>query len=212
MNEGMRYFNSLPTPSLRITSRFGKRNTGIAGASTNHKGIDLGGSGGETPISAVRRGIVKANFWNDVRGWVLIIRHNERYETLYQHLRDNSPLHIGDYVQAGQQIGIMGNSSKRISCGVHLHMELHDHGEPIDFERWLYDIRGVEEDMTESELRTIIRNELKAALRGGDIPSKWAETLWAQATDAKLVDGTRPTGYMTREQAVALIYRAKKED
>ena len=32
-----------PVSSRRITSPFGNRNTGIAGASTNHKGVDIGG-------------------------------------------------------------------------------------------------------------------------------------------------------------------------
>ena len=36
-------FNHLPVDApLRITSNFGPRNTGISGASTNHKGVDLG--------------------------------------------------------------------------------------------------------------------------------------------------------------------------
>ena len=209
MNEGMRYFNSLPTPKLRITSHFGPRNTGIKGASTFHRGIDLGGSGPDTPILAVRRGVVKANYWNKVRGWVIIIKHNERFETLYQHLKSSSPLKPGTIVHAGDQIGIMGNSSATLKCDVHLHMELHDRGTPIDFEGWLKNIRGVEEDMTENELRQMIREEVKTILRGGDKPSAWAESTWKDATTCKLVDGTKPTGYLTREQAAAMIIRAR---
>ncbi len=212
MNEGMRYFNSLPTPTLRITSRYGKRDTGIAGASTFHQGIDLGGSGGQTPIFSVRRGICVENYWNRVRGWVVVIKHNAQYETLYQHLAVRSHIRPGQKVEAGQQIGIMGNSSSTIKCGIHLHMELHSNGKPIDFESWLKDIRGVEEDMTEKELREIVREETKAILRGeGNTPSKWAINSWEEATQGNLVDGTRPQGYATREQVVTMLLRMKGE-
>lgn len=213
MNENMKYFNSLPTPKLRITSRYGKRNTGIKGASTFHRGIDLGGSGADTPILAVRRGIVAENYWNDIRGWVLVIRHSQRYATLYQHLKERSPLPVGAYVEAGQKIGIMGNSSKKLKIATHLHMELHDNGQPIDFESWLENIKGVEEDMTEKELRELIREEIKKELNGtGTKPSDWAKKDWEKATEEGITDGTRPKGFVTREQAVTMIKRATKEN
>jgi len=213
MNENMKYFNSLPTPKLRITSRYGKRNTGIKGASTFHRGIDLGGSGADTPILAVRRGIVAENYWNDIRGWVLVIRHSQRYATLYQHLKERSPLPVGAYVEAGQKIGIMGNSSKKLKIATHLHMELHDNGQPVDFESWLRNIKGVEEDMTEKELKELVKAEIKNELSGADTkPSDWAKEDWEKATEEGITDGTRPKGFVTREQAVTMIKRATKEN
>lgn len=213
MNENMKYFNSLPTPKLRITSRYGKRNTGIKGASTFHKGIDLGGNGANTPILAVRRGVVEKNYWNDIRGWVVVIRHSKRYATLYQHLAAQSLVPVGTYVEAGQKIGIMGNSSNKLKIATHLHMELHDNGEPVDFESWLRNIKGVEEDMTEQELKEIIKKEIKSELTGADTkPSAWAKEDWEKATQKGITDGTRPKGFVTREQAVTMIERATKEN
>lgn len=213
MNENMRYFNSLPTPALRITSRFGKRNTGIAGASTNHKGIDLGGTGGETPIFAVRRGAVKANYWNNVRGWVVEIFHSKKYVTLYQHLAERSPLPVGAYVMAGERIGTMGNSSGTLKIATHLHFELHENGKPIDPEPWLTDIRGIEADMTDKELKDMIDMSIRSALIGANSDaSTWAAAAWADATNKGIVDGKRPQGYVTRETAVLMIERALKED
>ncbi len=58
-------FNSLPINGpLRITSLFGKRDTGISGASTYHNGVDLGRdlSKPETRVLSVKDGIVSANF------------------------------------------------------------------------------------------------------------------------------------------------------
>jgi len=213
MNEDMRYFNNLPTPTLRITSRFGRRNTGIAGASTNHKGIDLGGNGGETPIFAVRRGRIAESYWNDIRGWVVVIEHSKKYRTLYQHLRERSPLPVGAYVMAGERIGTMGNSSKRLKIATHLHMELHENGKPIDPEPWLLDIRGIEDDMTEAELKNFIDQSIRSALIGTNADaSTWAASSWAAATNKGIVDGKRPQGYVTREQAVLMIERALKKD
>lgn len=136
-------FNSLPVNApLRITSRFGPRNTGIMGASTYHKGVDIGRDRKnlQTEILAVSPGTIANNYWNDVRGWVLIIDHNG-YQTLYQHLKAQSPLQKGSKVSAGQIIGIMGASSKTIqSVAVHLHFELIINGAAVDPEPYLKNI------------------------------------------------------------------------
>ena len=61
-------FNSLPVDApLRITSKYGKRNTGIKGASSFHHGNDLGRdfSKSQTNILSVAKGVVKYNGWND---------------------------------------------------------------------------------------------------------------------------------------------------
>lgn len=204
-------FNSLPVKPLRITSRFGPRNTGIKGASTYHKGIDLGGKGSDTPIYAVKRGVISQSYWNKVRGWVVLIKHDNQYTTLYQHLKAKSPLPVGTKVQAGQQIGIMGNTSETIKCGVHLHMELRLNGTPINPEPYLLNIKGVEEDMTETELRAIIKEEINAALSGKNTEtSTWAAEPWAWGKDVGITDGTRPGGFTTREQVVTMMSRIMK--
>lgn len=136
-------FNSLPVNApLRITSRFGPRSTGIMGASTYHKGVDIGRDRKklQTEILAVSPGTIASNYWNDVRGWVLIIDHNG-YRTLYQHLKAQSPLQKGSKVSAGQIIGIMGASSKTIqNVAVHLHFELIINGAEVDPEPYLKNI------------------------------------------------------------------------
>lgn len=141
-------FNSLPVIPLRITSKFGPRNTGIKGASTYHKGIDLGRNKAlaETQICAVADGVVASNYWNKYRGWVIIIQHNG-FLTLYQHLKAQSVLKVGITVKSGQQLGIMGNSSDKsvLSVAVHLHMELIVGGKQVDPEPYLKNIKEDEE-------------------------------------------------------------------
>ena len=198
-------FDSLPVIPLRITSRFGKRNTGIKGASTFHKGIDLGRDRTKrsTPILAVCDGVVAVNQMGNVRGWYIIIRHDDTYATLYQHLREQSPLKPGNKVKAGQVIGFMGNSSKTLTIAEHLHFELWKNGTPIDPEPYL-----TEDKMVLAELRKIIQEEIKQA---DSKPSAWAKEDWDAAKKEGLFDGTAPKGCVTREQLAVVIKRAIKK-
>lgn len=153
-------FNHLPVEPLRITSKFGKRNTGIKGASTDHKGIDLGRdfSKAETAILSVADGIVLNNYWNDYRGWVVIIQHNG-FQTLCQHLKAKSALLNGEKVKAGQQVGIMGNSSNKAKLKVttHLHFELIVNGKQIDPLPYLQNIK--EDTMDKEQAKKILKEE-----------------------------------------------------
>ncbi|MHC1722429.1 MAG: M23 family metallopeptidase [Aminipila sp.] len=148
-------FNHLPVSPLRVTSKFGPRNTGIKGASTYHKGIDLGRdfSKAETPILCVADGAVFNNYWNDYKGWVVIIDHGN-FKTLYQHLKFKSPLAKGEKVKAGRQIGIMGASTKNIrNMAMHLHMELIVNGKQIDPLPYLQNISYKRDEEEEEEMK-----------------------------------------------------------
>ena len=64
----------------------------------------------------------------------------------------------------------------------------------------------------DSVARKVYREEAKAILRGeGNTPSKWAIHSWAEAIREKIVDGTRPQGYATREQVATMLLRMKGE-
>ena len=103
--------------SGRITSYFGYRNTGIRGASTNHKGIDIAVSYG-TPIYAADGGTVTFSGYKGAMGYVVIIDHGNGYCTYYEH---NSSLLVsaGAHVYKGQQIAKAGRSG--VASGVHCH-------------------------------------------------------------------------------------------
>jgi hypothetical protein len=167
-------FSSLPVEPLRITSKFGKRNTGISGASTDHKGVDLGRDWkkAETEILSVARGIVSANYWNDYRGWVVTIKHRG-FVTLYQHLKAKSPLSVGIEVLAGDVIGVMGASSnkEKLSVATHLHFEVIVDGEQVDPEKYFYHL---EDDMTKEEVLKIIEESKTVYEKSSDMPS-WAK-------------------------------------
>lgn len=202
-------FNSLPVAGpLRITSDFGPRNTGISGASTYHKGVDLGRdvNKADTPILAVAAGKIDGNYWNDYRGWVITINHGD-FRTLYQHLKVKSALLEGTVVEAGQQIGLMGDSTnpKKLKVAEHLHFELLINDAPVDPEPYLKNIKPEESDMTEEQVREIVKEVLNESKTE---PSLWAQGSWQMARSAGIVDGTNPQAVPTREQVAAMIVRA----
>jgi len=105
-----------------ITSDFGER------GSRYHYGIDLKLSIGD-PVFCAFEGLVRIAQYSSTYGNVVVVRHNNGLETFYAHL-DKMHVAPGDYVEAGQEIGLGGNTGR--SYGAHLHFECRYLGEPID--------------------------------------------------------------------------------
>ena len=114
--------------SGRITSRFGYRNTGIRGATRNHKGIDIACARG-TPIYAADGGRVIFSGYKGAMGYVVIIDHNNGYVTYYEH---NGSLLVsaGQTVYKGQQIAKAGRSG--VASGVHCHFGIQRNGRYVN--------------------------------------------------------------------------------
>ena len=118
-----------------ITSGYGPRNTGIPGASTNHKGIDIGCPTG-TKIVSVLDGKVIFTGYNAYRGYYIMVDHGGGVVTLYQHCKANSyKVSVGDKVKAGQTIILSGSSG--IGSGPHLHFEVLINGSNVNPKTWL---------------------------------------------------------------------------
>ena len=121
------------TVSRRITSPQGSRNTGIKGASTNHKGVDIGGVGTSTSVLATKAGVVQTSAYSSSYGNYVVIYHGPGNTTLYAHMSSRS-VKEGDNVSQGQVIGITGSTG--ISSGPHLHYEITEGGvrvNPLDY-------------------------------------------------------------------------------
>ncbi len=119
--------------SRRITSPQGSRNTGIKGASTNHKGVDIGGVGTSTSVLATKAGVVQTSAYSSSFGNYVVIYHGPGNTTLYAHMSSRS-VKEGDSVTQGQVIGITGSTG--ISSGPHLHYEITEGGvrvNPLDY-------------------------------------------------------------------------------
>lgn len=117
------------TVSKRITSPMGGRNTGIKGASTNHKGVDIGGVGTTTSVLAAKAGVVITAQYSRSYGNYVVISHGPGNTTLYAHMSSLS-VKANDVVSQGQTIGITGSTG--ISSGPHLHYEVTENGSRID--------------------------------------------------------------------------------
>ena len=118
-----------PCSSHYVTSPLGSRYTGIAGASTNHMGIDIGRVGYTTQAVAAKAGTVIISSYNQYRGNYVVVSHGSGNTTTYQHLSKRS-VSVGDKVAQGQVLGITGDTG--VSRGAHLHFEIMENGEIID--------------------------------------------------------------------------------
>ncbi len=117
-----------PVDSNVVTSPFGPRNTGIAGASTNHKGVDLKASTG-AKIYASDTGTVITSALSSSYGNYVVIDHGNGYTTLYAHMSKRA-VKQGDKVTKGQVIGYAGATG--IANGPHCHFEIWDHGNRVN--------------------------------------------------------------------------------
>lgn len=117
-----------------VTSEYGKRPAPTAGASTNHKGIDIARAGNPKIVAAAAGEVIKAG-WSDSYGWHLKIDHGNGVVTLYAHMNKRPVVEVGDRVYAGEYIGNMGRTG-RVS-GAHLHFEVIVNGTHVNPRKYL---------------------------------------------------------------------------
>ncbi|MDQ0201001.1 peptidoglycan DD-metalloendopeptidase family protein [Neobacillus ginsengisoli] len=90
-----------------------------------HKGIDIARPSNPT-IKAADNGIVVSAGWdNGGYGNMIVIDHQNGFQTIYGHLASIS-VRAGQSVEKGSSIGIMGQTGD--ATGVHLHFEVHKNG------------------------------------------------------------------------------------
>lgn len=95
----------------------------------SHHALDIAGPK-NTPNYAAKAGTVITSQcgWNSGYGCYVIIDHGGGVRTLYGH-HNKLLVSAGDHVEAGQAIGLMGNTGKvRGVTGIHLHFELQVNG------------------------------------------------------------------------------------
>ena len=154
----------------RITSRYGPRR-GRA-----HQGIDIALKTGD-PIYATFDGKVRVSKAAGDYGNLVVIRHNNGLETYYAHLSKRD-VEVGDWVVAGQQIGLGGSTGR--STGPHLHYEVRYRGQSFDPERIV--------DFVSGDLR---REELLLKRRHFSIYSKFEQDFGDEEEVAKQEEAER---------------------
>ncbi len=122
-----RAFLSTPVDFAEISSPFDMhRKHPILNRIRAHKGVDYAARTG-TPVKTTGDGIVTFSGRKGAYGQVVIIQHNDRYETLYAHMSDfKKGLQVGNHVKQGDVIGYVGQTG--LATGPHLHYEFHVDG------------------------------------------------------------------------------------
>lgn len=123
-----------PCPGYsRISSTFGPRKAPLAGASTNHKGIDFAAPTG-TPIYAAADGTVTTARYSGNAGNLIIINHGNGLQTYYMHCHKIF-VKAGQKVTKGQNIGQVGTTGN--STGPHLHFQVMSGGTAVNPMKYL---------------------------------------------------------------------------
>ena len=117
-----------PCPGGYISSGFGYRTQPIAGASTNHKGIDFAAATG-TPIYAAAAGTVISAGYAGNAGNLLVISHGNGLLTYYMHC-NAIYVSAGQKVSRGQNVAAVGTTGN--STGPHLHFQVMLNGTPVN--------------------------------------------------------------------------------
>ena len=117
----------------KITSDFGYRTSPVAGASTNHSGIDIAVPIG-TPVKAIADGkVIAANGGMRGYGNGVFIDHGmvngKHVVSEYGHLSEFN-VKVGDKIKQGQVLAKSGNTG--ISSGPHLHLTIRENGIPVN--------------------------------------------------------------------------------
>lgn len=116
-----------PMDFARISSHFNlRRKHPVLHTIRAHKGTDYAAPRG-TPIKSTGNGKVHFVGRKGGYGKTIILKHGERYQTLYAHMNGYARgMRRGKTVKQGQVIGYVGSTG--MSTGPHLHYEFYENG------------------------------------------------------------------------------------
>lgn len=109
------------------------------GGKRRHAGTDIKRQPGD-PILAAFDGQVVLSGTHYGYGLCIVLRHANGLETLYSHQSKNL-VKVGEWVKAGQKIGIVGRTGRATT--EHCHFEMRINGRPFDTSRVFDHQRGV---------------------------------------------------------------------
>ncbi len=120
-------FIRTPVAFARISSRFNlRRKHPVLNRIRAHKGVDYAARTG-TPVKTTGNGRIVFRGRKGGYGNTIIVKHGQKYTTLYAHLsRFKKGLKTGSRVKQGQIIGYVGKSG--LATGPHLHYEFRING------------------------------------------------------------------------------------
>ena len=132
----------LPIGSFVLTSPFGNRTSPFTNTIDFHAGIDLAAREGTPVLAPGDARVVFAGRFplsRNVRWWrygnVVVLKHGERYVSIFAHLQEIS-VRRGSQLVRGEQLGTVGNTGWSTSPHLHFEVRLTDsegsEPEPVD--------------------------------------------------------------------------------
>lgn len=120
--------HTLPIPVDGVTSAQLQNTWGSArDGGRHHKGIDIFAPR-NTPIRSVTEGFVENKGMRGLGGQVVTITGPGGYRHYFAHLEEYGPQAVGDWVEAGEIIGYVGNSGNAAISSTHLHYGIYTPG------------------------------------------------------------------------------------
>lgn len=96
-----------------------------------HEGIDIFAPR-NTQVLAATRGIVMRRGWNRLGGRTISILGPGGQSHYYAHLEEYEDPNVGDWVEAGQVIGYVGDSGNAQGTPPHLHYGIYENGGAVN--------------------------------------------------------------------------------
>lgn len=112
-----------------LTSAYGYRTHPVTGQPYKlHNGLDIAAPK-NTPIHAVKGGVVSISGWDNSYGNYVVVQHGDGNSSLYAHMNSRA-VKKGDTVAQDEVIGYVGTTGS--STGYHLHLEIRVGGSRVD--------------------------------------------------------------------------------
>ena len=181
-----------PTEGTTISSKYGPRSSPTAGASSDHKGVDISVPEG-TNVYACEDGKVTIAMNSESAGNYIAIDHGNGYVSKYMH---NSQLKVkvGDKVKKGDVIALSGNTG--ISTGAHLHFQIEQNGNAVDPMTFKYDNGNGDGSSTNSESQK--GNDKGSSSKYYAKVATWSETTdTVESNDPEVENSSNTTYNMT---------------
>ncbi len=147
------------------------------GDRSSHNGMDMIGKNKSIDnIIAIDDGVVITSTYSTTAGYYVEIRHKNNYISRYLHMKkDSLKVKKGDNVQAGQLLGVMGNTGN--SHGAHLHFAVYNEKRvPQDPLPYLLGELNLEANYFQ-EFVSLVQTALKAKVDGIPGPETLSKTI-----------------------------------